>query len=404
MDKRPYYPALDGLRAIAVLGVFSQHYLASFLPEWLRFGWAGVDVFFVLSGFLITGILFDSRHAPHRWRDFYVRRTLRIFPLYYGILLLVLVTTPLAHWQLSLRWLSFPLYYFNLISVRLAGYPPRTLGNVVGVVHQHTYVNLIFYHFWTLCVEEQFYLVWPAVVFLVKDRKLLLQLICGAVPVVLVLRCLLMLTHFGQQYPERLVRATYDRFDSLLFGAAVALLLRGPAAIRVMRWGSGLLLGGLAALIVAGCTAVFALHQPASADPESKWVLSFGFTCTAAMGAGLLLLAMREGTGLSRLLQWPALRWLGQRSYGFYVFHMIPIQIAAAAALKLVAHRRPGATNLSPSVVLLQALLGFLFTIVITPLSYTYFEQPFLRMIERWTRRPPEEATRQILQEDVVGI
>jgi peptidoglycan/LPS O-acetylase OafA/YrhL len=77
---RAYYPALDGLRAVAFLLVFFLHYLG------LPWGWVGVEMFFVLSGFLITGILYDTRDHPHRWRTFYVRRALRIFPLYYGTL------------------------------------------------------------------------------------------------------------------------------------------------------------------------------------------------------------------------------------------------------------------------------------------------------------------------------
>lgn len=92
-ENRAFYPALDGLRAIAFLMVFMEHYLE------FPWGWAGVDVFFVLSGFLITGILFDSLDDPYRVRNFYVRRTLRIFPLYYGIMLALVLSWPLIHWQ-----------------------------------------------------------------------------------------------------------------------------------------------------------------------------------------------------------------------------------------------------------------------------------------------------------------
>jgi peptidoglycan/LPS O-acetylase OafA/YrhL len=98
-ENRLFYPALDGMRAIAFLLVFGQHYLQ------IPWGWAGVDLFFVLSGFLITGILFDSRDDPFRVRNFYVRRTLRIFPLYYGIMLALLVLQPFAHWQWNWRWM-----------------------------------------------------------------------------------------------------------------------------------------------------------------------------------------------------------------------------------------------------------------------------------------------------------
>ena len=91
--------ALDGMRAIAFMMVFLQHYCG------LKWGWSGVDLFFVLSGFLITGILFDSRNDLHRARNFYVRRTLRIFPLYYGIMLLLLLSSPVFHWDWSWGYL-----------------------------------------------------------------------------------------------------------------------------------------------------------------------------------------------------------------------------------------------------------------------------------------------------------
>src|ERR1700712_3651211 len=90
-ENRAFYPALDGLRAVAFLMVFFQHYLS------MPWGWTGVNVFFVLSGFLITGILFDTRDAPNRARNFYVRRTLRIFPLYYAIFLALLLLQPIMH-------------------------------------------------------------------------------------------------------------------------------------------------------------------------------------------------------------------------------------------------------------------------------------------------------------------
>ena len=101
-ENRAFYPALDGLRAIAFLMVFGQHYLQ------LPWGWAGVDLFFVLSGFLITGILFDTCDDSHRIRNFYVRRTLRIFPLYYGVMLALLLMQPIIHWHLNWHWLIWP--------------------------------------------------------------------------------------------------------------------------------------------------------------------------------------------------------------------------------------------------------------------------------------------------------
>ena len=111
-NHKRFYPALNGLRAVAVLLVFCQHYLASFYPA-LNWGWTGVDLFFVLSGFLITGILYDTRDHPRRVRNFYMRRTLRIFPLYYAVLVGALLTTPIFHWLWSPAWLLWFTYLGN---------------------------------------------------------------------------------------------------------------------------------------------------------------------------------------------------------------------------------------------------------------------------------------------------
>jgi len=104
-----YFPALDGIRALAFLTVFANHYLR------LPWGWAGVDVFFVLSGFLITGILFDTREQANRVRSFYVRRILRIFPLYFGLMLALVLLYPIFRWDWSWSWLLWPAFLGNFV-------------------------------------------------------------------------------------------------------------------------------------------------------------------------------------------------------------------------------------------------------------------------------------------------
>ena len=112
---KAYYPALDGLRALAILMVFHFHYTAFYAVRspFSHWGWVGVDFFFVLSGFLITGILYDSRGRRHAYRDFAFRRILRIFPLYYAVWLLVLLTAPLLHWKWPVLGWTWPLYLGN---------------------------------------------------------------------------------------------------------------------------------------------------------------------------------------------------------------------------------------------------------------------------------------------------
>jgi peptidoglycan/LPS O-acetylase OafA/YrhL len=182
---RAYYPSLDGLRAVSFLAVFCWHYLE------VPYGWAGVDVFFVLSGFLITGILYDSQDAPHRVRNFYIRRTLRIFPLYYGVLLAILLLTPWMRWAWSWQWIAWPLYLGNFLRFLYPHMNNRFVGAFADaqlLSKARPGLTLYLGHFWTLCVEEQFYLVWPWIVFTVRDRRKLMAICAGCIVAVPVAR------------------------------------------------------------------------------------------------------------------------------------------------------------------------------------------------------------------------
>jgi len=165
---------LDGLRGVAILLVLFLHFIIgqgvpapSVLVDWwfigiVRAGWMGVDLFFVLSGFLITGILLDTKGSRHYFRQFYTRRVLRIFPLYYGSLVLFLILLPtlfpddqVLH-DLHADAVWFWTYLYN-VKVAAAGFTP---SSALG-------------HFWSLAVEEQFYLIWPIVVLCLGRRHLL---------------------------------------------------------------------------------------------------------------------------------------------------------------------------------------------------------------------------------------
>ncbi len=185
-----HLPALDGLRGIAVMMVMVHHLFLTKVypvPERVEMlvhsGWMGVDLFFVLSGFLITGILLDAKHGPHRFINFYMRRVLRIFPLYYGVL-------------------AFFLIFLPLLSVMLGGGPSFLRSMVAELdpirVHQwRLWLYLqnfggswkLFNHFWSLAVEEHFYLFWPAVIFFTSERGAL-RACCVAVVVAICCRLL----------------------------------------------------------------------------------------------------------------------------------------------------------------------------------------------------------------------
>lgn len=226
---RVHIPALDGLRGLAILVVMVGHFMASVhsttrvtwvVRQTTDAGWIGVDLFFVLSGFLITGILLDAKGDRHYFRNFYARRTLRIFPLYYGVLLLTCVVLPLLF--------DKPVY-------RKQGWLWAYAQNVYPLLRHRPFsmpsqLGFQFSHFWSLAVEEHFYLVWPLVV-LVANRKCLLRIAAGLIVVAAGLR----LTFLACDAPwELLYKTTFLRMDALAAGAWVAVAVRGPGGVAAL--------------------------------------------------------------------------------------------------------------------------------------------------------------------------
>ena len=299
-ENRAFYPALDGLRAIAFFMVFLQHYRQQ---PW---GWTGVDVFFVLSGFLITGILWDSRDDAHRVRNFYVRRTLRIFPLYYAVMPAILLFQPVLHWQWNWKWLVWPAYLGNYARfVAPFTYDPSLQHladfQVLGMRGRH-HVLLYLGHFWSLCVEEQFYLIWPWFVFFIRSRRALLW-ICGSSVVV----CLLLRLAGTAFLPlwmldnEILYRATPFRLDALLFGGFLALWLRGPARdalLRAARYAAPVMLVLLLAWVVLSPYGKVWHHGTHYVYPP--WKFTWGLTAMDLITGVVILMAIQPGTLLYR--------------------------------------------------------------------------------------------------------
>ena len=363
------------MRAIAFLMVFFQHYLD------LPWGWSGVDLFFVLSGFLITGILFDSRGDLHRARNFYVRRTLRIFPLYYGIMLALLISSPVFHWDWSWRWLVWPAYLGNFARFvhpyvpgsslqRLADFQPMgAFGRLRGM--------LFLGHFWSLCVEEQFYLFWPWVVFLVRDRKVLAVICASTLPICLAMR--LIANHSlpaWQLEGEILYRATPFRLDALLLGGLLALWLRGPQAKALLRFARVVFPFAIAALLVWAFVSTDG-HIFGHEYQQPAWKFTWGLSAIDFLAALLILVAIQPGSLVYSALSLRPLRWLGRISYGAYVLHDIPhleyLQIGKYLSITYAAG--------------IAAVIGLISTIGLAWLSFHFFESPFLELKERWTIR-----------------
>ena len=339
-------PTLDGLRAIAILLVVPHNLnlmvtsggIAHVFIAALYRGWIGVELFFVLSGFLITGILLDARDAPDYYRSFFVRRVLRIFPLYYATLLVLFVLLP----ALGLLPASFK--RDPMVELSLWAY----FSNWYGAFHQGPDAVS---HFWSLAVEEQFYLLWPFVIHR-RSAEWVMRLCFAIALAALALRVAMLLTGTPGIYT---FLAT--RMDALALGSAAAAAIRVPSAASWTLDHRRFLLGASFLSLAAGAAISRGYYFT---DPMT---LSLGLTFLAIAFA--LLIA--AGTAADRLgeggwlaaLRWSFLRKVAKYSYAMYVLS-VPLHFLvgkpALSALGLV----PGDS----------VLVGFSYIVAGTALSF----------------------------------
>ncbi len=297
-----YLPALDGLRGIAILLVVPHNVNlgASGIVRAITYesgaGWIGVQLFFVLSGFLITGNLLDSLGAKNYYRAFYARRVLRIFPLYYGYLIAILLLVPalgmapagLLESRQHQVWLWTFLSNWGVPTVR-------------G-----------FEHFWSLAVEEQFYLFWPLLVALCVRRLLPLCLACAAGAFIFRTATVALGGDVGYAYSF-----TISRMDALALGAAVAVIVRAPTDAIFARVSARRLQHIAIALLLVGFVITTAYR------PHGLMTLTVGHSMLAVAFA-IVVFAVATGTA-GRWQQWltsPVLMTVGKYSYGMYVLHL----------------------------------------------------------------------------------
>jgi peptidoglycan/LPS O-acetylase OafA/YrhL len=360
-------PGLDGLRGIAILGVVTFHFSPllrnsvtgpfSLLVDLIQRGVFGVDLFFALSGFLITGILLDTKQASNYFSSFYTRRILRIFPLYYG---------------------SLALWFFVL---------PRFLGpanaDVVGSDRQiwcwlyitnwqEHFGRSIGYlmHLWSLSIEEQFYLLWPIVVYMLSPRQLLRA--CLVVCIFsLGVRVAFIPLGFSLEDSHRLTPA---QLDTLAMGGAVAVLLRDPQKYRIAsalctRWAT------LVVALLFSATAV-ALH---GFKFDTRAVQTIGYTVMGITFSWLILVtvvAADRGGIWQTIVRSGFLRSLGKYSYGIYLFHY-PI---CAASLNYIwgSPRLRSLGSRSPALGVAWLVAGIAASYILAFLSWHVYERRFL--------------------------
>lgn len=380
-DERPelryrgHIPGLDVLRGVAILEVLCYHGIAGNQPpqSWTglprlfvraaTYGSTGVHLFFVLSGFLITGILLDDRGRPGAMRDFYVRRALRILPAYL-LMLIVLKLSGMIGWNFVLACL---LYIANM--ARLVGARDSEYGSL-----------------WSLAVEEQFYLIWPWIVSRCSLRTLQQIMAAVCVGTVLLRFGIALWMPQSDHYYKTWVNADY-----LLYGAIIANACRQGTLHRgnIGRIRTALLIFGIAGIAGVVTLAQFSMPLAVAAVIDACHLLPF-----IAVYLGLLLLALERNSGTtSTNVAARVMMFLGGISYGLYLVHSLIYTLydKATESTRFIAVAPHFGNQL------LRAVLGAVISILLAYLSRTYFEERFLRLKERWTSKPkrptPEPQT-----------
>ncbi len=362
---------LDGLRGFALVMILVFHAVSQegeypagtflyYLQRLFAMGWTALDLFFVLSGFLIGGILMDARGSPSYFKTFYLRRVFRIVPIYFAwVLLYVLIAGFASDLVVKLSnsglrppldfsiWSHF-LFLQNSFDFRYWGLAGAWFG-----------------HLWSLAVEEQFYLVAPLAVRIISPRHLkwvLAVVVVGAVLARLYLR-------FVSHMPVTMVTTrTVCRMDSLAIGMLAAVLARSQSGQRWLGKNLSVLRAILAALAVGALGLLFFSY-----GSKTLGMQTIGFTWMAAFYATVLLLAVQNRSGwLAGFLRMPLLLELGTVSYCVYLVHLV-IDVSLHALI--FRHAPRVSTPLGAVVTVLSVLIAY----GIAKLSWVYFEGPLQR-------------------------
>ncbi len=378
LSRMPYLPGLDGLRAIAVIGVMIYHANHS----WLEGGFLGVEVFFVISGYLITLLLIGEheRSGTVNLRQFWKRRFRRLLPAL--SVMMALVAVYIAAFLTAERERTRGDF------VAAAAYVTNWYQIWVGQGYSSGEAFVPLRHLWSLAVEEQFYLVWPLVMVLILRRSRGRLPSVGLKLVGASLLITLLVAWFYVPGPvspvrcgtesftngwatigghcinvnEMLYLGSFSRAGGLLLGAGFAMLWRPMAIMRGPLREKGGRLDLLAVLGMAAIVLFMFTMQLSEASVYNQWLFRGGFFLTGLATLLVIAAITHQGARTGRLLGTPFLVWVGTRSYGLYLFHWPIYQIIRKQA------------NISLTVV--EFVFAIALTVPITEASYRFVEKP----------------------------
>lgn len=353
-------PELDGVRAIAVWMVLGAHIIGGWpvprgtfarIPspvlEVINHGWLGVDLFFVLSGFLITGILLDSRCKSHYFRNFYARRFLRIMPLYFAVVIVFVI------------FYTYARKYFLLSTFFAAN-----LAHLFGVTEPHGPGVL-----WSLAVEEHFYLLWPLLVYLLGRRKLA-ALAISVIVISPIVRGIAV-AH-GMSIDMAVYEYSWFRFDGLALGGLMAIWVRSTWAISANSKRFAAALVGLSLLITV-------IGMPFGLAHKGAMGTALRFDQAELVFAAFILLAVTlQGSRVTAVLRTRFMILSGSLSYCIYLIHLSLGDGYQAVVNRLNLHPSALFGNLGSVVV--RGLFMIAASFALAMLSKRFLEQPFLRL------------------------
>ncbi len=352
-----HIPALDGLRGVAALIVMLYHFFTNRVP----WGWMGVDLFFVLSGFLITGILLRTKDSPGYYRNYFARRSLRIFPLYFLFLVIFFLIFPLIGVSDGIG--DYP--YLEGIQSWYWLYAQNWLVFFDPVYPGHEMIT----HFWSLAIEEQFYVFWPLAIYLLPNRRIL-SFCIGLIALSISVR-LIMFYGFDMSYLKVYV-FTFSRLDALAVGSALAVMVRNSDHKEWLnRRTPSILIASTIGILVT-----FVLFK--SMDFEA--FTTYGYTVLAIFFGSLLVMALSSDPRslVRRILETKPLTMFGKYSYGIYVYHIPVLRLGSRALSPYIESRA------------VTLIICFIMSLVVAYASYHLIEKRFLNLKKYFeTKRVP---------------